>query len=195
MPRPSDSTATLRPKRVRPALAANLKIVRHSRGMTNPKGSDRPNPAPRSTSRVPTAGDILAAAQAAVEAAQTAAGQALDSAQVTATTAFDTAVRLPPASIQLAAQLPDLIQSLTIAVDRLNSTIDRLDRTLALAEPAFVAYDRVLTRLESVTALGEEVVTRLDKLPGVSLLGRIAGARENPEPEPPEDKSRRSRRK
>ncbi|WP_433562211.1 hypothetical protein ACQP1O_32615 [Nocardia sp. CA-151230] len=162
--------------------------------MTNPKGSDR-QPAKPSTSRVPTAGDILAAAQAAVEAAQSAAGQALDSAQVTASTAFDTAVRLPPASIQLAAQLPDLIQSLTIAVERLNSTIDRLDRTLALAEPAFVAYDKILTRLEAVTALGEEVFTRLDKLPGVSLLGRLTGTRENPEPVPPESKSRRSRRK
>ncbi|MEU6584093.1 hypothetical protein [Nocardia sp. NPDC046763] len=162
--------------------------------MTNPKGSDR-QPAKPSTSRVPTAGDILAAAQAAVEAAQSAAGQALDSAQVTASTAFDTAVRLPPASIQLAAQLPDLIQSLTIAVERLNSTIDRLDRTLALAEPAFVAYDKILTRLEAATALGEEVFTRLDKLPGVSLLGRLTGTRGNPEPEPPEGKSRRSRRK
>ncbi|MTE16189.1 hypothetical protein [Nocardia aurantiaca] len=177
--------------------------------MTNPKGSDRHNPASRakpSSSRVPTPGDILAAAQAAVEAAQTAAqaavevaqtaaGQALDSAQVTASAAFDTAVRLPPASIQLAAQLPDLIRSLTTAVERLNATIDRLDRTLALAEPAFVAYDRLLTRLESVTALGEEVVSRLDKLPGVSLLGRITGSRETAEAEPPQGKSGGSHRK
>lgn len=187
MPRATDKTA-------RPALTADPEIVRHSRGMTNPKGSDQQNPAPRgkgSSSRVPSAGDILAAAQAAVEAAQNAAGLALDSAQVTASTAFDTAVRLPPASIQLAAQLPDLIQSLTTAVERLNSTIDRLDRTLALAEPAFVAYDRILTRLESVTALGEDVLERLDRLPGVSLLGRLTGTRDNPEPEPPQEKSRR----
>lgn len=189
MPRASDNTA-------RPPRPPELENVRHSRGMTNPKGNDPQDPArAKPASRVPTPGDILAAAQAAAQAAQTAAGQALDSAQVTATTAFDTAVRLPPASIQLAAQLPDLIQSLTIAVERLNSTIDRLDRTLALAEPAFVAYDKILHRLESLTAMGEEVFARLDRLPGVSLLGRLTGGRETPEPEPPQDKPGRSRRK
>ncbi|MEU0544014.1 hypothetical protein [Nocardia sp. NPDC005978] len=163
--------------------------------MTDPKGSARKPqpPRPRSgTPRVPNPADILAAAQAAVEAAQAAAGQALDSAQVTATSAFDTAVRLPPASIQLAAQLPDLIENLTVAVNRLNSTIDRLDRTLALAEPAFVAYDKLLIRLESLTALGEQALTRLDKLPGVSLLTRLTG-RDNTPP-PPSEPPPRARR-
>ncbi|MGV9411733.1 hypothetical protein ACWDOP_17615 [Nocardia sp. NPDC003693] len=155
--------------------------------MTDPKGSARkpqPQRAKSGAPRVPNPADILAAAQAAVEAAQAAAGQALDSAQVTATSAFDTAVRLPPASIQLAAQLPDLIENLTVAVNRLNSTIDRLDRTLALAEPAFVAYDKLLIRLESLTALGEEVLTRLDKLPGVSFLTRLTGRDSTPPTEP-----------
>lgn len=190
MPRASDNTA-------RPPRPPDTENVRHSRGMTNPKGNDPQDREPRAkpASRVPTPGDVLAAAQAAAQAAQSAAGQVLDSAQVTATTAFDTAVRLPPASIQLAAQLPDLIQSLTIAVERLNSTIDRLDRTLALAEPAFVAYDKILHRLESLTALGEEVFARLDRLPGVALLGRLTGGRDTPEPEPPQDKPGRSRRK
>ncbi|MEV6068933.1 hypothetical protein AB0L82_20485 [Nocardia sp. NPDC052001] len=154
--------------------------------MTSPKepGQQPPRGKPQAP-RVPMPSDILAAAQAAVLAAQAAAGDALDSAQLTATQAFDTAVRLPPASMQLAAQLPDLIENLTIAIERLNSTIDRLDRTLALAEPGFVAYDKLLTRLESLSAVAEDAFGRLEKLPGVSLLGRLTGAiRETAAPEP-----------
>ncbi len=167
------------------AVGAELPVtvpVRHSRGMTNPKGGSGRKP---SGARVPGATEFLAAAQAAAQAAQTAAGQALDAAQVTAGTAFGTAVRLPPASVQLAAQLPDLIENLATAIDRLNSTIDRLDRTLALADPAFAAYDRLLPRLEAVIALGEDVLSRLAKLPGISMLGRLTGREsEPPEPEP-----------
>lgn len=156
--------------------------------MTTPKGPGRKPPP-----RVPSASDILAAAQAAVEAAQNAAGQALDAAQLTAGSAFDTAVRLPPASVQLASQLPDLIENLSTAIDRLNQTVDRLDRTLALADPAFQAYDRLLPRLEAMVSFGEEVFNRLARLPGVSLLGRL-GTRDEPQPPPPEPKSRRDRR-
>ncbi|WP_036499905.1 MULTISPECIES: hypothetical protein [Nocardia] len=155
--------------------------------MTNPKGDSGRKPG---GARVPGATEILAAAQAAAQAAQTAAGQAIDAAQVTAGTAFGTAVRLPPASVQLAAQLPDLIENLATAIDRLNSTIDRLDRTLALADPAFAAYDRLLPRLEAVIALGEDVLSRLSKLPGISMLGRLTGGREA-EPPQPAPKSRR----
>lgn len=171
------------------AVGAELFVtvrVRHSGTMTNPKGDSGRKP---SGARVPGATEILAAAQAAAHAAQTAAGQAIDAAQVTAGTAFGTAVRLPPASVQLAAQLPDLIENLAIAIDRLNSTIDRLDRTLALADPAFAAYDRLLPRLEAVIALGEEVFNRLSKLPGISMLGRLTGR--EAEPPQPEPKSRR----
>ncbi|MFI6869197.1 hypothetical protein [Nocardia sp. NPDC050406] len=163
--------------------------------MSNPKGSGRKGQ-PEGTGRrgQPRAnpGDLIAAAQAAVEAAQNAAGQVLDAAQLTAGTAFDTAVRLPPSTVQLAAQLPDLIDNLSTAIDRLNQTVDRLDRTLALADPAFQAYDRLLPRLEAMVSFGEEVFNRLARLPGVSLLGRL-GVRD--EPEQPEPKSRRDRRK
>ena len=173
------------------AVGAELSVtrrVRHSGDMTNPKGD-----AGRRSggARVPGATEILAAAQAAAQAAQTAAGQAIDAAQVTAGTAFGTAVRLPPASVQLAAQLPDLVENLAVAIDRLNSTNDRLARTLALADPAFAAYDRLLPRLEAVISLGEDVFGRLAKLPGVSILGRLAGREADP-PEPP-PRSRRRR--
>ncbi|MEV4128987.1 hypothetical protein [Nocardia sp. NPDC049707] len=162
--------------------------------MTTPKGGGRKASTPKVPGgRVPSPGDILAAAQSAVEAAQSAASQALDAAQLTAGQAFDAAVRLPPASAQLAAQLPDLIASLSIAIERLNSTIDRLDRTLTLADPAFAAYDRLLPRLEAMIGLGEDLFTALAKLPGVSLLGRFTGKPAEP-PAPPE-RPKRIRRK
>ncbi|MFI7669217.1 hypothetical protein [Nocardia sp. NPDC049526] len=162
--------------------------------MTTPKGAGRKASTPKAPGgRVPSPGDVLAAAQSAVEAAQSAASQVLDAAQLTAGQAFDAAVRLPPASAQLAAQLPDLIESLSIAIDRLNSTIDRLDRTLALADPAFAAYDRLLPRLEAMIGLGEDLFMALAKLPGVSLLGRITG--KPAEPPAPAEPPKRSRRK
>ncbi|MEU1549627.1 hypothetical protein [Nocardia sp. NPDC005745] len=166
--------------------------------MTNPKRPGRKPPTPRLPSgRVPGPADVLAAAQAAVEAAQTAAGQALEAAQLTATSAFDTAVRLPPASAQLAAQLPGLIENLSTAIERLNSTIDRLDRTLALADPAFAAYDRLLPRLEAMISLGEDVLGRLAKLPGIALLGKLAGlsaAEEQPAEQPARRKPTKRRK-
>ncbi|BDU01622.1 hypothetical protein IFM12276_46500 [Nocardia sputorum] len=165
--------------------------------MTNPKRPGRKPPTPKLPGgRVPGPADVLAAAQAAVEAAQTAAGQALEAAQLTATSAFDTAVRLPPASAQLVAQLPGLIENLTAAIERLNSTIDRLDRTLALADPAFAAYDRLLPRLEGMISLGEDVLGRLAKVPGVALLGKLTGlsAPEPPAEEPVKRKPTRRRR-
>ncbi|WP_327114134.1 hypothetical protein OHB12_33585 [Nocardia sp. NBC_01730] len=163
--------------------------------MTNPKRPGRRPSTPKLPGgRVPGPSDILAAAQATVEAAQTAAGQALEAAQLTASSAFDAAVRLPPASAQLAAQLPDLVESLSIAVERLNSTIDRLDRTLALADPAFAAYDRLLPRLEAMIALGEDVLSRLSKVPGVALLGKLTGLSTPEKPVEPPPKSTKRRR-
>lgn len=155
--------------------------------MTDPKRKP-------ATPRVPGAGELIAAAQSAAEAAQRAAGQALEAAQVTAGQAFDTAIRLPPASVQLAAQLPDLIDSLSTAIDRLNRTVDRLDRTLALADPAFAAYDRLLPRLEAMVSMGEDVYNRLARLPGVAILGRLTGrdAADTP-PDPPKRGRERGR--
>lgn len=162
--------------------------------MSTPRDPGEGRPPKQPGARVPGPADILAAAQAAVEAAQTAAGQALDSAQQTAGYAFDAAVRLPPASAQLAAQLPDLVENLSLAIDRLNSTIDRLDRTLALADPAFAAYDRLLPRLEAMISLGEDVLGALSRLPGISLLGRVTGISTKDEPEPQEPPRKKRRR-
>ncbi|WP_431949800.1 hypothetical protein [Nocardia lijiangensis] len=164
--------------------------------MSTPKGSGRKKQTPKTAGprRVPGPAEILAAAQTAVEAAQSAAGQALESAQLTAGHAFDAAVRLPPASAQLVAQLPDLIENLSLAIDRLNATIDRLDRTLALADPAFAAYDRLLPRLEAMISLGEDVLGRLARLPGISMLGKVTGLggrRPGEEEPPPEPRKRR----
>ena len=44
-------------------------------------------------------------------------------------------MRVPPASAQIAAQLPDLLENLAVATERLNTTIDRMERYMALAEP------------------------------------------------------------
>ncbi|MEV6280345.1 hypothetical protein [Nocardia sp. NPDC051832] len=166
--------------------------------MTSPLGPRRrkpiPKPPPPSSPRRSGPAELMAAAQAAVEAAQAAAGQALETAQLTAGHAFDAAVRLPPASAQLVAQLPDLVENLATAVDRLNTTIDRLDRTLALADPAFAAYDRLLPRLEAMISMGEDVFGALAKLPGVSLLGKVTGFTAKPE-SAPDAKPGKSRKK
>lgn len=92
--------------------------------------------------------------------------------------------------------MPDLVENLSTAIERLNSTIDRLDRTLALADPAFAAYDRLLPRLEAMISLGEDVLGRLAKLPGVALLGKLTGlsAPEQPAEEPPRRKPAKRRK-
>jgi hypothetical protein len=60
--------------------------------------------------KVPSPKDLVAAAQAAAETAQSVTSGAM---------------RIPPASIQLASQLPDLLENLAIATERLNESIDR----------------------------------------------------------------------
>lgn len=72
--------------------------------------------------KVPTPKDIKAAA----ETAQSVASEAM---------------RIPAASIQLANQLPDLIENLAIATERLNQAIDRAERYLALADPMIRTMD------------------------------------------------------
>ncbi|WP_185981704.1 hypothetical protein [Skermania sp. ID1734] len=111
--------------------------------------------------------DILAAAQAA-----------LDAAQQVARSSFDTAIRLPPASAQLAATMPDLIENLAKSVDRLNRTLDRVDRMLTLAEPMLGMIDRLIPRLEDVAAAGDELRRVLNIIPGVGVLTRLAGLSE-----------------
>lgn len=135
-----------------------------------------------SSSQRPNPSDILAAAQAALEAAQNVAGSA-----------FDTAIRLPPASAQLAAQLPGLIENLAVATERLNTTLDRMERMLALADPMFVTLDKLIPRLEQLTTVGDDVFRALASIPGVGTLGRITRITPSEPPPPPPPPPTRSR--
>jgi hypothetical protein len=109
--------------------------------------------------KVPSPKDIKAAAQAAAETAQSVASGAM---------------RIPPASLQLVGQLPDLIENLAIATERLNTAIDRADRYFALAEPMMRTMDAILPQLEALVATGDEVYKAVASIPGVSTLGRFA---------------------
>ena len=72
--------------------------------------------------KIPSPQDIMDATQAAAETAQSIASGAM---------------RIPPASIELATQLPDLLENLATATQRLNEAIDRAERYLALAAPTW----------------------------------------------------------
>lgn len=109
--------------------------------------------------KVPTPKDIRAAAAAAAETAQSVASGAM---------------RIPPASIQFASQLPDLIENLATATERLNEAIDRAERYLTLADPMIRTMDALLPQLESLVATGNDVYKTVSALPGVSTLGRLA---------------------
>lgn len=109
--------------------------------------------------KVPSPKDIKAAAQAAAETAQSVAGGAM---------------RIPPASVQLASQLPDLVENLATATQRLNEAIDRAERYLALADPMIRTIDALLPQLEALVATGNDVFNALSSVPGVSTLGRLA---------------------
>ena len=109
--------------------------------------------------KVPSPKDIKAAAQAAAETAQSVASGAM---------------RIPPASIQLASQLPDLIENLATATERLNEAIDRAERYLALADPMIRTMDAILPQLEALVATGNDVYNAVSSVPGVSTLSRLA---------------------
>lgn len=110
--------------------------------------------------KVPNPGDILSAAQAAVDTAQAVAAGAM---------------RLPPASAQLAAQLPDLVENLAAATERLNTTLDRAERLMALGDPMFRTLDLLLPRLEAMVDMGTDLFRTLSAIPGVWSLSRFAG--------------------
>ena len=131
--------------------------------MTNQKV---PNP------KVPTPGDIKAAAQAVMGAAQSVASGAIS---------------IPSASVQIAAQLPDLLENLAVAIEHLNTTIDRMERYLALAEPMFQTMDRLVPQLEALVATGNEVYDAVSSIPGVSTLGRFTSGRSSEHPSGGED--------
>lgn len=120
-----------------------------------------------SSQKVPKPSDLRSAAQSAVETAQSAVGAA----QAVASGAM----RIPPASAQLAAQLPDLLENLAVATERLNTTIDRTERYMAMADPMFRTLDRLLPQLEALINTGNDVFRMLTNLPGVSTLNRITG--------------------
>ena len=130
--------------------------------------------------KVPNAQDILAAAEAARQQAQDVAGAA-----------FGTAVRLPPASAQLALQMPELIENLATAIERLNTAIDRLDRVLSLVDPLFVALDQLLPRIEALAELGDDVGRVVGRLPGMGTLSRLTGRGPDEASEPGQSKQRK----
>ena len=109
--------------------------------------------------KVPSPKEIKAAAQSAAETAQAVASGAM---------------RIPPASIQLASQLPDLVENLATATKRLNKAIDRAERYLALANPMIRTMDALLPQLEALVATGNDVFKAVSSIPGVSTLSRLA---------------------
>jgi hypothetical protein len=109
--------------------------------------------------KVPSPKDIKAAVAAAAETAQSVASGAM---------------RIPPASIQLASQLPDLVENLATATERLNEAIDRAERYLALADPMIRTMDAILPQLEALVATGNDVFNAVSSVPGVSTLSRLA---------------------
>src|ERR1700730_10008672 len=94
--------------------------------------------------KIPSPKDITAAAHAAAEAAQSVASGAM---------------RIPPASIALASQLPDLLENLASTPESLNQAIDRAERYLALADPMIRTMDAMLPQLEALVATGNDVFT------------------------------------
>jgi ABC-type transporter Mla subunit MlaD len=130
--------------------------------------------------KIPSPKDIKAAAQAAADAAQAVAADAL---------------RIPAASIQVATELPDLIENLAIATKRLNTAVDRFERYMTLADPMLRTMDALLPQLEALVATGNDVYKAVSSVPGVSTLGRFAGRGSDAprESKPPKGRSTRSK--
>ena len=82
---------------------------------------------------------------------------------------------IAPATIQIASQLPDLLENIATATERLNEAIDRAERVMALADPVIRTMDHLLPQLESLVATSDEVFKTVSGLPGVSTIGRLAG--------------------
>ena len=82
-------------------------------------------------------------------------------------------MRIPPASIQLASQLPDLVENLATATERLNNAVDRTERYIALAERMLRTMDALLPQVEALVVTGNELYNAVSSVPGVSTLGRL----------------------
>jgi hypothetical protein len=137
-------------------------------------GSKGPNPSKNKS-----------AAQGAVETAQA----AVESAQAV----VSGTLRIPRASAQLAAQLPDLLENLVVATERLNTTIDRAERYMALTDPMVRTMDRLLPQMEALIATGNDVFKALSNIPGVSRLGRLVSERSTGKHSDPKDAARRAK--
>lgn len=129
-------------------------------------------------SKNPQPNDVRAAAQAALQAAQDAAAGAM---------------RVPTASAQILGQLPELIENLATATERLNTTLDRFERYIALADPTLQAMDRILPQLQALAATGDAAFRAVGDLPGVGTFERIAGL--GPREHPPQDKGKNQKRR
>jgi ABC-type transporter Mla subunit MlaD len=127
--------------------------------------------------------DNKSPAQAAMDGAQA----AVDIAQAVASGTL----RIPRASAQLAAQLPDLLENLATATERLNSTIDRAERYMALTDPMVRTLDRLLPQLEALIATGNDLFKALSNLPGISRLGRLVSERSSSKGDDPKNPRRR----
>ncbi len=125
------------------------------------------------------------AAQGAVETAQA----AVESAQAV----VSGTLRIPRASAQIVAQLPDLLENLAVATERLNATIDRAERYMALTDPMVRTMDRLLPQMEALIATGNELFKALSNLPGVSRLGRLVSERSSGKGDDPKAARRRAK--
>ena len=122
--------------------------------------------------------DVRAAAQAALQAAQDAASGAM---------------RVPAASAQIVAQLPGLLENLAAATERLNTTLDRVERYMALADPTLQAMDRILPQLEALAAQRDAAFRAVSDLPGVGTFGRITGL--TPREDPAQQKGKTAKKR
>ena len=120
------------------------------------------------SSKGPSPSDNKSAAQAAVETAQALASGTL---------------RIPRTSVEIAAQLPNLLENLAVATERLNTTIDRAEKSMALADPMVRTMERLLPQLEALVATGNDALKQLSSIPGVSTLERLVSGRSSGEGE------------
>lgn len=120
------------------------------------------------SSKGPSPSDNKSAAQAAVEKAQAVASGIM---------------RMPLTSVQIAAQLPNLLENLSVATERLNTTIDRAEKYTALADSMVDTMERLLPQLEALVATGNDAFKELSSIPGVSTLGRLVSGRSSGEGE------------
>jgi len=133
------------------------------------------------------------AGQAAVETAAQGALETAQAAVESAQAVVSGTLRIPRASAQIAAQLPDLLENLAVATERLNATIDRAERYMALTDPMVRTMDRLLPQMEALIATGNDLFKALSNVPGVSRLGRLVSDRSSGKTDEPKGAGRRAK--